>query len=225
MNKQNIDNEHINDPLLMETLKGNPFLVPEDYFVTLQEEILLKKRISELEEPSYVTPKGYQDSLRQDILSRISEQKLKEKLPHPISDVPAGYFEDLQKRILNQTVGKKAEEGISIEPLQSVEPLQKTPVRRLGIRKWIPYASAAAIAIAISVFAVVEGVKTSQHKKATDYAAKIEIVSTDEIINFLASYSESGDLQHLSNQLQDRTDDIVDDLTEQEIEAYLEYSL
>lgn len=219
MNKQNIDNEHINDPLLMETLKGNPFLVPEDYFVRLKQEILLKKRISELGEASYVTPKGYQDSLRQDILSGISEQKLKKKLTNPISDVPVGYFEDLQKRILNQIVGEKVEKEISVEPVQN------TPARRLGIRKWIPYASAAAITIAISVFAIVEGVKTSQHKNATDYSAKIEVVSTDEIINFLASYSEPGDLQHLSNQLQDRTDDIVDDLTEQEIEAYLEYSL
>ena len=219
MDKQDKKNTHLNDPLLMETLKGNPFVVPEDYFVTLQKEILLKKRISQFGDDSFIIPENYQDALRQDILAGVSEQKLKERLPVSMSDVPADYFNDLQKRILSQTVGKKAEKEISVEPLQ------KTPVKRLGIRKWMPYAAAAAITVAISVFAIIEGVKTSQHKIATDYTAKIEIVSTDEIINYLASYSESGDLQHLSNQLQDRTFDIVDDLSEQEIEAYLEYSL
>ncbi len=219
MNKQDINNKHINDPLLMEALERNPFLVPEDYFVTLQEEILLKKRISELGDASILTPEGYQDALHQDILAGVSEQKLKRAISNPVSDVPAAYFNDLQKRILSQTVGKKVEEEVVVEPVQ------KTPIRRLGIRKWIPYASAAAITIAISVFAIIEGSKTSQHKKATDYATKIEVISSGEIINYLASYSESGDLQHLSNQLQDRTNDIVNDLSEQEIEAYLEYSL
>ena len=219
MNKQDINNKQINDPLLMEALKGNPFLVPEDYFVTLQQNILLKKCISELGETSFVTPADYQDTLRQDILSAISEQKLKEILPDKISGVPVGYFNDLQKRILSQTVGKKVEEKVVVDLVQ------KTPIRRFGIRKWIPYASAAAITIAISIFALVEGIKTSQHKKATDYSAKIEVISTNEIINYLASYTESGDLKHLSNSLQDRTDDIVNDLSQQEIEAYLEYSL
>lgn len=219
MKKQDMDDKHINDPLSMEALKRNPFLVPESYFSTLQQEIQLRKRISELGESSFITPEDYQDHLRQDILSKVSEQKLKEQIPNSMSGVPAGYFNDLQKRILSQTVGNK------IEQEQYNEPSQGKPVKRLGIRKWIPYAAAASITVAIGLFAILDGVKTSQHKQATDYFAQIETVPTDEIINYLASYTEPGDLQHLSEQLQDRTGDLADDLSAQEIEAYLEYSL
>jgi hypothetical protein len=219
MKKKETGESEINNILLREALKGNPFLVPEDYFSTLKKEIILKKNISMLGESSFIVPQNYQKNLSQDILSKISEERLKEFIPTHKPSLPIAYFDDLQKRILSKTI--KADEDDTIFPKK--ESIVK-PIKRLGVRKWISYVAAASITIAIGLFAILEGVKLTTDQNS-NYNTQINKVPTDEIIGYLAYYSEPGDLQYLSEQLNDVSVNFTEDLSSQEIEAYLEYGL
>lgn len=223
MKKKESDETQINNPLLRKSLERNPFLVPEDYFSTLREEIILKKRIVKLGEPSFVVSPTYQKALRQDILTKISENELKTLVPTKNPAVPPGYFEDLQKRILNRTT-KVDIDGNDESYEEHDKTIQGKPSRRLGIRKWIPYVAAASITIAVALFTILEGVKLP-NGNSLDYFAQVEEIPTEEIINYLAFYTEAGDLQYLSEQLNDRSTNITNNIPSQEIEAYLEYGL
>lgn len=223
MKKKESDEIQINNPLLRKSLERNPFLVPEDYFSMLKEEIMLKMRISELGEDAFVVPSTYQKTLRQDILSKISENKLKTLIPAKKPAVPSGYFEDLQERILSKTTRVNVD-GSDKNHKESKKPVQNTPIRRLGVRKWMSYVAAASITIAIALFAILDGVKIPNGGNI-GYSAQVEGIPTEEIINYLAYYSEAGDLQYLSEQLKDRSTNITDNIPSQEIEAYLEYGL
>ncbi len=221
MKKKESDEIQINNPLLKKSLERNPFLVPEDYFSILKDETILKKRISELGNSSLILPAKYHKSLKQDILSKISEIELKTVFPTKNPAVPAGYFEDLQKRILSKTT--RVDNDDANESLKETETaVQETTSRRLGIRKLIPYAAAASIAIAL--FAILDNVRIPSEKNI-DYSAQVEEIPTEEIINYLAYYTEASDLLHLSEQLNDRSKAITDNIPSQEIEAFLEYSL
>lgn len=227
MKKREIDDIQINDLLLKETLKGNPFLVPKDYFSTLRDETILKKNISTLGESSFIVPQDYQKNLNQDILSKISEERIKEFLPTHESTLPTGYFNDLQARILSKTIGVSEVDGV-LDKVANNEIAEKEitdkPVRRLGIRKWASYAAAASIAIIISLFVILDGDKLTTDQNI-NYSAQINSVPTDEIISYLSYYSETGDLLYLSDQLDDLSIDLIEDFSSQEIEAYLEYGL
>jgi hypothetical protein len=218
MKKKTPTDNQINDLFLGEALKGNPFLVPEDYFSTLKKEITLKKNISELGETSFIVPTNYQENLKQDILSKVSESNLKNLIPNSNPVVPVGYFDDLQQRILNKTTkSDKASEKLK-------KTIDKKPIKQLGIYKWIPYVAAASIAIIIGLFAILEGTKLTT-QQGINYSTQIDIVPTDDIINYLAFYSEVGDLEHISGQIQDQSNNFIEGLSSQEIETYLEYDL
>jgi hypothetical protein len=223
MKKKEFDEIQINNPLLRKSLERSPFLVPEGYFSTLKDEIKLKKRISELGESSFILPSAYHETLRQDILSKISENELKKLIPSKNPAVPSGYFEDLQERILSKFT-KADTNDVDKGLKEPKKPIQKTPIRRLGIRKWMPYVAAASITIAIALFAILDGVKIPNGGNV-GYSAQVKEIPTEEIINYLAYYSEAGDSQYLSEHLNDRSTNITDNIPSQEIEAYLEYGL
>lgn len=223
MKKKESDETQINNPLSRKNLERNPFLVPDNYFSSLKEEIKLKKRISELGEPSFVVPPTYQKTLRQDILSEISENKLKTLVATKNPLVSSGYFEDLQEKILSKTI-RVDNDDANERHKEFKKPIPRTPSRYLGIRKWAPYVAAASITIAIALFAILDDVKISEGRNM-NYSAQVEEISTEEIINYLAYYTEAGDLQYLSEQLNDRSTNITDNISSQEIEAYLEYGL
>jgi hypothetical protein len=213
MKKKTQTDNQVNDLFLGETLKGNPFLVPEDYFSTLKNEITLKRNISELGQTSFIVPEDYQRNLTQNILSQINENNLKNFIPDANPVVPVGYFDDLTVRILNKTTQKNE---------ISQKAIDKEPITRLGMRKWIPYVAAASIAAIIGLFAILEGIKTQQD---INYSTQIDIVPTDDIINYLAFYTEVGDLEYISGQIQDQSNPFIDGISSEEIETYLEYGL
>ncbi|HLT42581.1 MAG TPA: hypothetical protein VKZ95_07735 [Sphingobacteriaceae bacterium] len=225
MKKREIDDIQINDPLLKETLKGNPFLVPKDYFSTLRDETILKKNISTLGETSFIVPQDYQKNLTQDILSKISEEKIKEFLPASESALPPAYFNDLQKRILSKTVGASEDDVVVDKGTKEIaEQETNKPVRRLGIPRWASYAAAASIAVLISLFVILDGDKLTTGQNINP-SAHISSVPTDEIISYLSYYSEAGDLLYLSDQFDDLSVDLTEDFSSQDIEAYLEYGI
>ncbi len=215
MKKKTQTDNQVNDLFLGETLKGNPFLVPEDYFSTLKKEITLKRNISELGQTSFIVPEDYQRNLTQNILLQISENNLKNFIPDANPVVPVGYFDDLTVRILNKTTRNNE---------ISQKAIDEKPIARLGIRKWIPYVAAASIATVIGLFAILEGVKVATQQDI-NYSTQINIVPTDDIISYLAFYTEVGDLEYISGQIQDQSNPFIDGIPSEEIETYLEYGL
>jgi hypothetical protein len=148
--------------------------------------------------------------------------KLKEIARDSKLSVPEGYFEDLQLKILSKTRKYNVEsELFDQNPLDTVD---GKPIRRLGIYKWMPHI-AAAIAIVIGLFTILEGEKMTAEPSPTNYSAQIQSVPTDEIINYLAYYSEIGDIEYISEQIQDQSNNFIEGLSSQEIETYLEYIL
>ena len=225
MRKKESSGAQINNPLLRKSLERNPFSVPEDYFLKLKEEITLKKRISELGESSFIVPPTYQKTVRQDILLKIRENELRALFPIKKPAIPSAYFEDLQKRILNKTTRVDVDASENYRSHQNrKQVIQGKTSPNLGIRKLIPYMAAASITIAVAFFAILDGVKLPNGRDL-DYFAQVEEIPTEEIITYLAHYTEAGDLQYLSEQLQDRSTNITDQIPSQEIEAYLEYGL
>jgi hypothetical protein len=223
--KKEIDDIQINNLILRETLKGNPFLVPDDYFSILREEIIFKKNISKLGESSFIVPQDYQKNLNQDILSKISEERIKEFLPAHEPAVPTGYFNDLQARIINKTIrANEVDMPFTIDSELIENEIIDSPIKRLRFRKWLPYAVAASVAIILGLFTILDG-EISTNDQTINYSAQIDSVPTDEIISYLAYYSEAGDLLYLSEQLNDLSVDITENLSSQEIEAYLEYGI
>jgi hypothetical protein len=183
----------------------NPFEVPENFFSTLRQDIMAQVNIAEASSSPFSSPEHYQQQLRNDILLRISEEKLKTRVADPGFAVPEGYFENLSSDILLKT-----------RPAPKVVPMRRTA-------GWINWAVAASITLAVSTFA---WFSISQPTSESDtLQANIEAVPTDDIIQYLSYYSETGDLITLSERMPDRSENFSESLSSEEIEAYLENSI
>lgn len=220
MRKENETDKLINDPLLSQALKGKPFLLPEEYFVNLKNEILLKKRISEMGDTSFITPKNYKDDLRQSILSKVAEQNIKSAVNSSEPKLSSQYLEDLQQRILNKTIHLK--ENSSLKKTANQTPLKR--IRKLGGQRWATYAAAASIFLTVGIFAILENKKDVTEINPNNTTVQVESLQTDDIIHYLSYYSEAGDLEYLSEQL-DGSESSTEYISTQEIQSYLEYSL
>jgi len=194
--------------LLQKGFRENPFSVPEGYFSALKQATLLRKKVIDTAESSFLVPPGYHDSLKTAILTKVAEEKLRAVLETDTLPVPEGYFNNLQQRILQQTSQVK----------------EVLPIKRQPTHSWFSYAAAACIALAIGVFSVMQW-DTIGYPITENEQAKIETLPTQEIISYLSFYSEPEDLFYLSEQLPAISSDFTDDLSTEEIEAYLENSI
>jgi len=196
-----------NEDGLTPNLQANPFSIPKDYFQTLKKEILFNTQLTKLSESTFSTSSDYQAQLTNDILAKVSEEKLKSSVPEDGFAVPDGYFEKLQNEIFKQTVNQPR-----------IVPLKKTKT------SWIFYTAAACLALAVSLFAFFS-LNTSTNNTVANEHMNIDILPTEEIINYLAFYSETGDLITLSDQLSENSVNFTDSFSSDEIEAYLENSI
>lgn len=214
----------INKKGLQQSLKRNPFTVPQGYFSMLKEETLLKTKIQKLGKSSFITPRDYQKVLNRDILTKVKETRLKNAFPSEGFNVPPSYFDNLQNRILEKTAlsDKKSK---SLYNQNDYTSRHRTLNWSAAARKWIPYATAASIAFAIALFAIFGELTLPNNRPGIDYSKQVDQISSEEIINYLASFSETDDIHYLSDQLSDRSLTIVDQMPSQEIEDYLEYGL
>ena len=155
----------------------------------------------------FTTPSNYQEELTNDILAKVSEAKLKAVISKDGFSVPNGYFADLQANIKKQTIDK----GKIIK-------LRKTRTT------WLSYAAAACVILAASTFALFAPTPSDQNTVAYEQA-NIDVVPTEEIISYLAFYSETGDLNELVDQLPENPLNISDSFSSEEIQLYLENSI
>lgn len=207
MNNLGKDENKENDFRLPVNLQGNPFSVPSNYFPTLEQSILTSIKIDKLSESVFSTPQEYQSHLTHDVLARIGEEKLKSSIVADGFTVPQTYFKEVREEILQQTVN---------EP--KIVPLKKSRTA------WLSYAAAACVAVAISVFALLQTADSVDENNAIEQV-NIDVLPTEEIINYLAFYSETGDLMTLSDQLSEEPYNFTDSFSSEEIESYLENSI
>ena len=134
-------------PVLAEMEKVNVFMVPEGYFINLDEKIATTVFLQiERKENFKKVPEGYFDSLSSKILSRINEEESAESEIKSISPalhylkeekvftVPEGYFDDLSDQILNK-INSQNSKIVSFS----------------SARKWWKYAAAAVVAGIITI--------------------------------------------------------------------------
>ncbi|MFB5946292.1 hypothetical protein [Albibacterium profundi] len=209
-NSENQDQNLLNNPRLQE----NPFSVPKDYFHDLTSSIIRKKNIIESTDEAWSVPQNYQEELMNDILLKVSEEKLKSKINTDGFTVPANYFNQLQSSILDKT----SKEEILNDG-------QIVPFKRSQYRSWIKYVSAACITLAISAVAFFQLNEQEPEPETTQVEDIINEIRADEIISYLAFYSETGDYLILSEELAEESDDFEDSFSTEEIESYLENSI
>jgi hypothetical protein len=194
-------------------LKENPFSVPIDYFHTSKKDILQSIKVIKLTESTFSTPSNYQTQLTQDILTRVSEEKLKSYVHEDGFSVPTGYFNDLSKRIISQAKEPKI-----------------VPIKRFKT-SWLSYGAAACLALAVSIFTINYQSKPGEAAVETDTSifaselSNIGVLPTETIISYLAFYPETGDLLVLSDHLTEETDIYPDSFSADEIELYLKNSI
>src|SRR5690606_196102 len=119
----------------------------------------------EFSDSVFSAPSDYQKQLTNDILAKISEEKIKAAVPVDGFSVPDDYFSTLQKEILEQTVS---------EP-------RTIPIKRKKT-SWISYAAAASIALAVSTFAWFSQTQYNENS-TSNQQVKLEALPTEEIID------------------------------------------
>ncbi|MBP3942589.1 hypothetical protein J5U18_03250 [Sphingobacteriaceae bacterium WQ 2009] len=209
MKENNTFNEQMNPNGLPESLRVNPFDVPEGYFNTAERQIraqvALPKPLKASEESAL--PADYFAKLEESIFTKIAEQDLRNQVASTGHTVPDTYFESLSERIMD-----------------AVKP-QETPVRSIKRPQWTRYAVAATITAILGVGAYI-GLHTTTNATANNM--DLAAVSDQEIINYLAQSPVSEDIIYMAKYTDELTTSetgLGTQVQNEEIEEYLNYML
>lgn len=209
MNNLGENENRENEIRLPFNLQENPFSVPSDYFQSLEQSILFNKKVNDLSKDVFSTPQDYQSQLTNDILARVNEEKLREKVSADGFSIPTSdYFSNAKEEILRRT-----------SPEPKVIPLRKSKA------VWMSYAAAACLAIGVALFALLPQTDSSNSAAIANNTVNIDVLPTESIIDYLSFYSETGDLMVLSDHLSENSINFSDSFSSDEIESYLENSI
>lgn len=231
------------------------FVVPQGYFDQLQNSILAQTRIDTLssENTEFAVPDHYFGQLSETIKNKIAEENLKAVAKDPGFAAPEGYFEQaviqLQRTLaLDPVVGSTSggftvkedyfdqltaniTERISTDSVVDHASVAKeTPVRRIGVNRWIKYASAACVAVILSL-GVYFGLNSDTIPTTTDLYAFDEVtfgnISDDELMDYLAMNGDSYDLFYFAEYMDgwELEDGISIDVEDEDLEDYINYML
>ena len=124
MKENNTYNEELGGKNLLDSLRVNPFSIPENFFKEQEEHILNQIRLdgfvdnfnalNEADSKAENVPNGYFDNLTTNIFARIAEQDLKDAISEDGFAVPSHYFDQLNQDI---------EARISEDKLKSLAPI------------------------------------------------------------------------------------------------------
>lgn len=200
--KENDDKYRLNKSLNIEGdgLFGNPFSVPDGYFGELEARTLFYTRISSEKNTGMNVPAGYFEQLEGDILSRISEEKLRQSVNSDGFAVPPAYFEGLQAQILAAVNPQKPKETI---------------IRKLIGSAGMKYAAAACVLFA-SVFMIKDSLLQSGNPLAD--------IPEQELIQYLQLYGNTQDaMMFREHASMDRNlADLDSEISSSDIEWYLD---
>lgn len=117
MKEKNTYNEALGGNNLPDSLRVNPFTVPENFFDDQARSILsqidIEKAAKAHDKEPFTVPEGYFETLEDRIFTKIKEADLKDKVPTDGFAVPAAYFDNLTQDI---------EARIAEEKLKTVVP-------------------------------------------------------------------------------------------------------
>jgi len=102
MKEYNTYYENLGDNQLPNSLRVNPFIVPENYFEKLAERSLFLTKIDQISDSGRIgfnTPKGFFENQESQLLSQIKIDHYK-NVDH--FSVPEGYFDQMNEQILSQ---------------------------------------------------------------------------------------------------------------------------
>ena len=88
-------------PTLSMISKESGFTVPNDYFETLEDDVLAKMKLSnfgdKLNENKFETPKGYFDNLEDIVLTKLKAEAIQKE---NIDEIPSDYFETFEDTVI-----------------------------------------------------------------------------------------------------------------------------
>lgn len=126
MKENNTYHEGMEANNLPDSLRVNPFVVPEDYFKDLNESIITQVRFNSSPKKNLDIPLGYFEKLQQNILSKVAEEKLKDQIKTDGFSHPDDYFSSLRNDILLKVAednikSKVAQDGFETPSLYFTE--------------------------------------------------------------------------------------------------------
>jgi len=166
MNKEENMEREMDDSFLDKKFKENSFLVPDNYFNNLEEQILAIAKLSSTETAeNFKVPKGYFEDMNAKILSQINVNKASQESGF---NVPESYFEELSANILEKTkVGKQV---------------------KMVRFSFIKYAAAAVVLIATTFGSYMYN---QNNQTVTE---KLSNIPDQEIADYLNYYTDAGDV-------------------------------
>lgn len=194
---------------LPESLRANPFAVPEGYFEDITQRTVLRAHLRQVSEEASTIPQGYFDQLQAGIMGRVRLEELKSGQPEAGMSVPEGYFDSLSE---------KMQASLRASSVPAID----TPVRRIGVRQWLPYVAASLLLLAVGA-ATFLGIGTADPE--TSVASNLQAVPEQEIISYLELYAESDYLLYQSSYDAEIGEWLDEDFSEADIEAYFNNTL
>ncbi len=103
--------EYINLP---ESLRENPFNVPENYFSDLESKVIAHVKLVECKDESiFEVPEGYFDNLSDAIMCKIAEDNLKNQVSSDGFEIPSQYISELTSTIFDRISEDQLKEAIA----------------------------------------------------------------------------------------------------------------
>jgi len=169
MNKEENMEREMDDSFLDKRFKENPFLVPDNYFDNLEEQILAVSKLpAQKTAESFKAPEGYFEDMNAKILSQIA---ISGASAQNNFEVPDQYFEDLSTKILEKT---------------------KKPATAKVIKfSFVKYAAAAVLLIATTLGTYLY---QTTNKNVSD---KLANIPEQEIVDYLKFYTDPNDVSFI----------------------------
>ena len=212
--------EWINDYLSLKQVNpGNPFIVPEGYFDSLEDRIVARKNLEEYRNnevaSGFLVPENYFEELAGNIQSRLNIESYLDSGETGFT-VPEDYFEtmgqQLQSLILIEEISVSHEEHFTVpegyfdkltndilnKTANAVEAKQKGKVRKLFTSAAFKYATAACFALAIGGGILINQLTNPDNVHKNSFLHKqLSAVPVDEIKNYLQLSVDAGETQNM----------------------------
>jgi|GEM_PF-1909321 len=186
---------------LKSALEANAYILPENYFDNLVEEIIINIKNIEQDEISlsntykstevFKVPEGYFEGLEAKVFDKIYQAD-DESFIHDFKEasqtVPADYFKNLEGKVWDKINADKGGRVVEMQP--QGEPKQADNVFDIG--KWAKRASAAA-AVILVFFAVTFLFRNLDGGESFNLDAQLAQLTDQELNTYIASHAEEFD--------------------------------
>ena len=241
MKEENTYYDGMEGPNLPDSLRNNPFVVPEGYFAKLRDQLQLQLKMAQHADKDtepWKVPEGYFEAVSEQILTQVN---IENQTSREEFTVPTGYFDQLTDRIQGAIMAEKLKEQVVHSGFTVPEGYSKqleeailsrttgsqkneTKVRKLPVRQWVQYVAAACVLFVIGI---------ASYKSITDtvtpraFESHLTSIADDEIINYLSASNESEDMIYMMEYLSpnDESAGICKEIQGDDIEDYLNYAL